>query len=90
MLSIRYPPYRGKLAKFQKMASLKPNFDRDGKVRSNVLQQVLTLGGGDLKGTVGRYLALILGESDVRLEAFPLKVPKCEQFRSGGWHSTIP
>ena len=33
MLSIRYPPFQGtnKLKKFQNMADLKPNFDRDGK-----------------------------------------------------------
>jgi len=30
MLSVRYPPYAGKLAQFQRMNNSKPNFDREG------------------------------------------------------------
>ena len=30
LLDVRYPPYDGKLAKFRKMADLKPDFDREG------------------------------------------------------------
>ena len=30
LLDVRYPPYAGKLAKFRKMADLKPDFDRQG------------------------------------------------------------
>jgi beta-apo-4'-carotenal oxygenase len=67
LLTVRYPPYAaGKLAKFQKMSKLKPNFDRDGKVRSNVLQRVLSLGGGDWKGSLGRYVILMLVAVGIR------------------------
>ncbi|KAI9788396.1 MAG: hypothetical protein M1816_006921 [Peltula sp. TS41687] len=62
LLGVRYPPYKGKLGTYRMMAGLKPNFDRQGRVGSNIIRRVLTLGGGDVKSSLGRYLVLILGE----------------------------
>ncbi|GAB7350100.1 hypothetical protein MBLNU459_g0767t1 [Dothideomycetes sp. NU459] len=32
LLAVRYPPYKGKLAKLKRMGDLKPDFDRSGKL----------------------------------------------------------
>ena len=48
LISIRYPPYAGKLAKFRKTAELKPNFDRNGNEIKGLgywIGFVLSLGG---------------------------------------------
>ncbi|OAG37331.1 hypothetical protein AYO21_08408 [Fonsecaea monophora] len=47
LLAVRYPPFtRTKIAQFQKMTALKPDFGRDGKKRINLLWYFLTLGTG--------------------------------------------
>ncbi len=62
MLSIRYPPYTSKkLAKFRQMSEMKPNFDREGKVKAGLLSWILSLGAGNATGALGRYAAVILG-----------------------------
>lgn len=65
-LTIRYPPYDGKMKQFRRMTARKPNFDREGQVQIGLLDRVLTLGGDDGTGTAVRYLltalALVLGE----------------------------
>jgi beta-apo-4'-carotenal oxygenase len=61
MLDIRYPPYEGKFAKFAKMTNLKPNFDRDGKVKFNPLTWLFTLGAGSASGGAVRALVVVLG-----------------------------
>ncbi len=58
LLAIRYPPYAGKLKKFQRAVNWKPNFDREGRVKKSWLDW-LALGGDDLKGVVGRYLLIV-------------------------------
>ncbi|KAL1966762.1 hypothetical protein VTN77DRAFT_3959 [Rasamsonia byssochlamydoides] len=55
LLSIRYPPYAGKLAKYNASFNLAPDFDREGrKSRLTWLRFLLTLGGGTPKAAVGR------------------------------------
>lgn len=69
LISVRYPPYKGKLAKFQKMSTLTPNFDREGKVKFNLIKYVLTLGAGSATGGAMRFLAIMLGECSWRRRA---------------------
>ncbi|KAG8529544.1 uncharacterized protein KY384_006181 [Bacidia gigantensis] len=40
LIAMRYPPYAGKLEQFKRLGSLKPNFDRDGKVKVGLLRCV--------------------------------------------------
>ncbi|KAI9748953.1 MAG: hypothetical protein M4579_007062 [Chaenotheca gracillima] len=61
LLSVRYPPYAGKLGKMQSMMVRKPNFDRQGRVKRNFAKLLLTLGGGDGKAAAGRWVILVLG-----------------------------
>ncbi|KAI9805661.1 MAG: hypothetical protein M1833_005153 [Piccolia ochrophora] len=61
-LSIRYPPYANKLGKFKRMADLKPNFDRQGRVSTSWVTWLLKLGGRDGKNAAGRYVVVLLGE----------------------------
>ena len=52
LLDIRYPPYTtAKLAKYRRMSAMKPNFDRDGKVKRGILAYLLN----------GKILAALLG-----------------------------
>lgn len=61
LISVRYPPYEGKLAKIRKMSELKPNFDREGKVNFSWVIYLLTLGAGSLMGGLIRLAVIILG-----------------------------
>lgn len=55
LLSVRYPPYAGKLAKWKATSTLYPDFDRQGnKLRLGWLRTILTLGGGSAKAGVSR------------------------------------
>ncbi|KAL9594157.1 MAG: hypothetical protein Q9219_007194 [cf. Caloplaca sp. 3 TL-2023] len=60
LLDVRYPPYEGKLAKFQKMSQLKPDFDRDGKVKFSLISFILSLGAGSKTGGLVRYAVVLL------------------------------
>ena len=60
---MRYPPYAGKLEKFQKMTNVKPNFDRDGKVKFSLVSYILKLGARSTIGGLARYAIVLLGES---------------------------
>ena len=62
MLAVRYPPYAGKLAQFQKMNNRKPPFDRDGNVHLGLVRWLLTLGAGSATGGAARYAVIVLGE----------------------------
>ncbi|EAU36505.1 conserved hypothetical protein [Aspergillus terreus NIH2624] len=54
-LSIRYPPYDGKINPFKAATTLAPDFDRNGKkVTLGWLRYILTLGGGSAKAGAGR------------------------------------
>jgi len=61
MMSVRYPPYEGKLAKMRQMGLLKPNFDREGKVNFSLVSYILTLGAGSKSGGLMRYLLVLIG-----------------------------
>lgn len=61
LISIRYPPYFGKLQKFRALQERTPDFDRDGKVIKGVgywLRFVMGLGGEDTKGSLLRWVVL--------------------------------
>ncbi|KAK5008922.1 hypothetical protein LTR28_003316, partial [Elasticomyces elasticus] len=59
LLSVRYPPYAGKLEKFRKQTDLKPNFDRDGRVKIAWTWLALGLGSNSGVGALGRWVALM-------------------------------
>lgn len=63
LLNIRYPPYEGKLAKYRKMSELKPNFDREGRVKFSFITYILTFGAGSFLGGLTRYTVVVLGKS---------------------------
>jgi hypothetical protein len=58
---VRYPPYRGKLARFRAMQELKPGFDRLGRAESGWLGWLLRLGARSAAGGALRYLVLLFG-----------------------------
>ena len=63
ILSIRYPPYAGKLATWKAATALAPDFDRNGnKVAFGWLRCILTLGGGSAKAGAGRATVVAAGE----------------------------
>ena len=66
MMSVRYPPYKGKLEKMRQMGNLKPNFDRDGKVKFSLISYILKLGAGSKKGGLIRYVVLIVAALGLR------------------------
>ena len=68
LLDVRYPPYEGKLAKYRKMSEWKPDFDREGKVKFNLIKYLLTLGAGNTIGGVTRYALVLLAA--IGLKAF--------------------
>jgi beta-apo-4'-carotenal oxygenase len=63
LIDIRYPPYKGKLGKFQKMSNSKPDFDRNGKVKFSLAKYILTLGAESSMGGLARYAFVLLGKS---------------------------
>jgi beta-apo-4'-carotenal oxygenase len=62
LLAVRYPPYHGKTAKYKQMSELKPNFDRDGKVKVGIAKWILSLGAGSVGGAFSRYFVVALRE----------------------------
>ncbi|SLM41424.1 fatty aldehyde dehydrogenase [Lasallia pustulata] len=66
MISIRYPPYKGKWDKAKKMNELKPNFDREGKVKTSVFKYLLTLGAGSFTWGFSRFVLILLAALGVR------------------------
>ena len=64
LMGVRYPPYEGKLEKFRQMGELKPNFDREGKVKFSLVSYILALGAGSKSGGLIRYLVVLIGKLD--------------------------
>ncbi|KAJ5544746.1 hypothetical protein N7461_007050 [Penicillium sp. DV-2018c] len=63
LLSIRYPPYAGKLSKFTAASALHPDFDRNGKkLTLGWLRCFFTLGGGTAKAGAGRAAVVAASE----------------------------
>ncbi|KAF2223972.1 Aldehyde/histidinol dehydrogenase [Elsinoe ampelina] len=61
LLDIRYPPYKGKIEKLASFTDLKPDFDRDGKVRSRgVINYILGLGGKTITESVVRWTVVLV------------------------------
>ena len=64
LLSVRYPPYAGKLGRYNALFSSTPDFDRQGRRnRLGWLQYILTLGGGTAKAIAGRAAILAVSKS---------------------------
>ena len=61
LIGIRYPPYEGKLAKLRSMNELKPNFDREGNLKSSLVTSVLSLGAESTVGGLTRFAVVLLG-----------------------------
>lgn len=59
LLSVRYPPYHGKLKQYQRTSDLKPNFDRQGKSTQGIISTILKLGAPSLSRAFIRYLFVI-------------------------------
>ena len=74
LLGARYPPYEGKLEKIRKMGALKPDFDRDGRVKVSLVRYLLTLGAGSKKGGLVRFIAVLLGTSPDCFHLPPLRL----------------
>ena len=66
MMSVRYPPYKGKLEKMRQMGNLKPNFDRDGKVNFSLVLYILSLGAKSKTSGLIRYVFLIVAALGLR------------------------
>lgn len=63
ILSVRYPPYAGKLSKMKNATALAPDFDRSGrKLKLGWLRFFLTLGGGSAKAGAGRAAVVATSE----------------------------
>ncbi|KAL1953415.1 hypothetical protein VTO42DRAFT_2854 [Malbranchea cinnamomea] len=63
VLSVRYPPYAGKLPSFLRMNMRKPNFNRDGEETYGLfswLVWLLTFGGGANKSGAARSAAAVI------------------------------
>ena len=65
MLNVRYPPYTGKLKKMRAMSEMKPNFNREGKVKFSLISFLLRLGAGTKGGGLMRYIVLIIGKISI-------------------------
>ena len=61
LLTLRYPPYDGKLETYQKITSLRPYFDREGKQRDVLTRyaQVVSHGSFKLAAMVGYSLSTL-------------------------------
>ena len=65
-LKIRYPPYAGKLKKFERMTHLKPDFDRNGQKVLGLLgwlKFLVGLGASDTSSAIKRYILVLLRKS---------------------------
>ncbi|PSK58598.1 Aldehyde dehydrogenase, dimeric NADP-preferring [Elsinoe australis] len=61
LLDIRYPPYKGKIEKLARFTDLKPDFDRDGKIRARgVVRWLLGLGGNTITEGVVRWTVVLV------------------------------
>lgn len=59
LIAVRYPPYAGKLAKLRQMSTLKPDFDRQGNTKRNLVHAFLSLGGEGIRVAMMRWVTLI-------------------------------
>lgn len=62
LIAIRYPPYEGKLAQYRMMSQLKPNFDREGRAKSSLVNTLVKLGAAGATGALTRYTVVLLSK----------------------------
>ena len=62
LLAPRYPPYNEGKLKMMRRSELKPDFDREGKVKFSLLRYILSLGATSKTGGLFRYVAVLLGK----------------------------
>lgn len=86
LLDVRYPPYEGKLATLKKMNELKPNFDRDGKVKFSLVSYILSLGAGSKTEGIVRYAVVLLGKTQ---NPSPMCVEARLNMDSCFWHQAV-
>ena len=63
LISVRYPPYAGKLSQIRRLTYKKPNFDRQGneiKGAGYWLSFIFGLGAKSLKGVIVRWVVVAL------------------------------
>lgn len=63
LISVRYPPYAGKLAQIRRLTTQKPNFDRQGKEIKGAgywLSFLFGLGANSLKAAIVRWVVVAL------------------------------
>jgi len=63
LISVRYPPYDGKLSQIRRMTEQKPNFDRQGREVKGLgywISFVFGLGSNSLKGALARWMVIAL------------------------------
>ena len=61
LLAVRYPPYEGKLKMSRRMEP-KPDFDREGNVKFNLVRYIVGLGAGSKMGGLVRCFVVLLGK----------------------------
>ena len=61
LMAMRYPPYDGKL-KMMRRLELKPDFDREGRVKFSLVRYIVGLGATSRTGGLVRYLVAIIGK----------------------------
>ncbi|KAL1310556.1 hypothetical protein AAFC00_000835 [Neodothiora populina] len=60
LMSIRYPPYAGKMKLYKTANENKPNFDRSGNVRANIFTKLLALFGKLFVGGAKNWLIVFV------------------------------
>jgi beta-apo-4'-carotenal oxygenase len=63
LISVRYPPYAGKLAKIRKLTEQKPNFDREGREIKGAgywFSFIFGLGSNSINGALARWVVVAL------------------------------
>ncbi|CAD6567057.1 MAG: hypothetical protein ASARMPRED_000482 [Alectoria sarmentosa] len=59
LLAVRYPPYKGKLKMLRRM-ELKPDFDREGRMKYSLVRYILSLGAASKRAGLLRYLVVLI------------------------------
>ena len=64
LIAVRYPPYHGKLKEYRRMSKLKPNFDREGRVKGwgFLVGRLAALGAYTWTAALTRYAVITLGK----------------------------
>jgi len=63
-----------KIAQYRKLLEKKPNFDRNGVVKTSWVAWLMALGGGSAKTLILKYVAIIIGMPLLDEQASPVSV----------------